>query len=147
MFSKNDLLQQTKKKKQRTKLHVHCEKSPHGVKDSPVLHDAEELVGCGHVMGNGLLGVSEESVWRPDFVHHEVIQPQDFNGALEFQPLINPHLAEKHVHGVLLRHKCNIVLIQKNPTTTIPDSRMKFLSSSIHQHAQDRGDISIQSER
>lgn len=98
-------------------------------------------------MGNGLLGVSEESVWRPDFVYHEVIQPQDFNGALEFQPLINPHLAEEHVHGVLLRHKRNIVLIQKNPTAIIPDSRMKFLSLSIHQHAQDRGDISIQSER
>lgn len=85
------------------------QKSPHGVEDSPVLHNAEELVGCGHVMGNGPLGVSEESVWRPDFVHHAVIQPQDFNGAFEFQPLINPHLAEEHVHGVLLRHKHTVV--------------------------------------
>lgn len=57
--------------------------SPHGVEDSPVLHDAEEFVRCGCVMGNGLLGVSEKSVWRPDLVQHAVVQPQDFSWALE----------------------------------------------------------------
>lgn len=30
-------------------------RSPHGVKDSPVLHDSEQFVGRGHVMGDGLL--------------------------------------------------------------------------------------------
>lgn len=88
-------------------------------------------------MGNGLLGVSEESVWRPDFVHHEVIQPQDFNGALEFQPLINPHLAEKHVHGVLLRHKRNIVLIQKKTHNYNPRFKNE-ISIFVHSSARTR---------
>lgn len=60
-------------------------------------------------MRNGLLGVSEESVWRPDLVHHAVVQPQDFSGALEFQPLVNPHLTEEHVHSVLLKHEHNVL--------------------------------------
>lgn len=76
--------------------------SPHGVEHSPVLHDAEQFVGRGHVMGDGLLGVPEEGVWYPDLVHHAVVQPEDFRGAFKLQPLVNPHLTEEHVHGVLL---------------------------------------------
>lgn len=53
-------------------------------------------------MGYGLLRVTEESVWGPDVIHHEVVQPQDFSWALKFQPLIHPCLTEEHVHGVLL---------------------------------------------
>lgn len=90
--------------------------SPHGVEDSPVLHDAEEFVRCGRVMRNGLLGVSEKSVWRPDLVHHAIVQPQDFRGALEFQPLINPHLTEEHVHGVFLMHEHNTLVGAKQST-------------------------------
>lgn len=78
--------------------------SPHCVKDSPILHDAEQLVGCGHVVGNRFLGVSEEGVWCPDLIHHEVVQPQDFNGTFKFKSFIDPHLAEEHVHGVLLKY-------------------------------------------
>lgn len=61
-------------------------------------------------MGNGLLGVSEESVWRPDLVYHAVVQPQDFSGAFKFQPLIDPHLTEEHVHGVLLTCEHNMLV-------------------------------------
>lgn len=82
-------------------------RSPHGVEDSPILHDAKEFVRCGRVMRNGLPGVSEESVWRPNLVHHAVVQAEDFSRALEFQPLIKPHLTEEHVHGVLLMHEHN----------------------------------------
>lgn len=83
-----------------TNQHLLC--SPHCVEDCPVLHNPEELVGSGHVVGNGLLGVSEKSVRRPDLVHHAVVQTQDLDGAFEFQALVNPHLTEEHVHGVLL---------------------------------------------
>ncbi|TNN62274.1 hypothetical protein EYF80_027538 [Liparis tanakae] len=33
---------------------------------------------------------------------------RDFGGAFKLEPLVNPHLTEEHVHGVLLMHKYNI---------------------------------------
>lgn len=53
-------------------------------------------------MRDGLLGVPEKCIGSPDLFHHEVIQTQDFDGALELQTLIDPHLTEEHVHGVVL---------------------------------------------
>lgn len=75
---------------------------PHGVEDSSVLHDAKQLVGGGHVVRDRPLAISEKGVRSPDLADHEVVQPQDFYWALEFQALINPRLAEEDVHGVLL---------------------------------------------
>ena len=66
------------------------------------MHDAEQLVGGGHVVRDGPLAVPEEGVRGPDLADHQVVQPQDLDGALEFQPLVDPGLAEEHVHGVLL---------------------------------------------
>lgn len=96
------------------------------------MHDAEELVWCGHVMGNGLLGVSEESIWGPDLVHHKVVQPQDFSGALKLQTFINPHLTEEHVHSVLLVHKHEILIHVKTYVlrSMLPKILFKFRSAT-----------------
>ena len=75
---------------------------PHGVKHCSVLHNAKHLVGGCHVVGDGPPGVSEESVWCPNFVHHLVVQSKNLNGAFIPQPLVNPHLSKEHVHSVLL---------------------------------------------
>lgn len=57
---------------------------PHGVEDSSVLHDAEQLVGGGHVVRYRPLAISEKGVGRPNFADHQVVQPQDLNWTLEF---------------------------------------------------------------
>ena len=61
-------------------------------------------------MRNGLPGVSEVSVRRPDLVHHAIVQAQDFSLALEFQPLVNPHLTEEHVHGEFLMQENDMLM-------------------------------------
>ena len=53
-------------------------------------------------MRDGTLAIPEESVRRPDLADHEVVQPQDLNGAFEFQTLVDPRLTEKDIHRVLL---------------------------------------------
>lgn len=75
---------------------------PHGVEDGSVLHDAEQLVGGGHVVRDRPLAVAEKRVWRPDLADHEVVESKDLDGALEFQALVDPRLPEEHVHGVFL---------------------------------------------
>jgi len=77
-------------------------RSPHGVEDGSVLHDAEQLVGGGHVVSDRPLAVPEEGVRRPDLADHQVVEPQDLDGALELQPLVDPRLTEEDVHGVFL---------------------------------------------
>lgn len=76
---------------------------PHGVEDGSVLHDAEQLVGGGHVVRNRPLAVAEKCVRRPDLADHQVVEPQDLDRTFELQPLVDPRLAEEHVHGVFLR--------------------------------------------
>lgn len=76
---------------------------PHGVEDGSVLHDAEQLVGGGHVVRNRPLAIPEKGVRSPDLADHQVVEPQDLDGTFELQTLVNPRLAEEHVHGVLLR--------------------------------------------
>lgn len=75
---------------------------PHGVEDGSVLHDAEQLVRRGHVVRDGPLAVPEEGVGRPDIADHHVVEPQDLDGAIEFQAFVDPRLTEEHVHGVFL---------------------------------------------
>lgn len=81
---------------------------PHGVEDSSVLHDAEQLVGGGHVVRDRPLAIPEKGVRRPDLADHQVVEPQDLDRALEFQPLVNPGLAEEDVHGVFLDGRWNV---------------------------------------
>lgn len=75
---------------------------PHGVEDGSILHNAEQLVGRGHVVRYGPFPVAEEGVRCPDLADHQVVEPQDLNGALELKSLVDPGLAEEHVHSVLL---------------------------------------------
>lgn len=75
---------------------------PHGVEDGSVLHDAEQLVGRGHVVRDGPLAIAEEGVRCPDLADHQVVEPQDLDGALKLEPLVDPGLAKEHIHGVLL---------------------------------------------
>lgn len=56
---------------------------PHGVEDGSILHNTEQLVGRGHVVRYGPLPVAEEGVRGPDLADHQVVEPQDLNGALE----------------------------------------------------------------
>lgn len=48
------------------------------------------------------LAIPEKRVRRPDLADHQVVEPQDLDGALEFQALVDPRLTEEHVHGVFL---------------------------------------------
>lgn len=75
---------------------------PHGVEDSSVLHDAEQLVGGGHVVRDRPLAIPEKRVRCPDLADHQVVEPQDLDRPFEFQPFVNPRLAKEHVHGVFL---------------------------------------------
>lgn len=49
------------------------------------------------------LAVAEKGVRGPDLADHQVVEPQDLDRTFELQPLVNPGLAEEHVHGVFLR--------------------------------------------
>lgn len=80
-------------------------RSPHGVQDGSVLHDAEQLVRSRHVVSDGAFAVSEERIRSPDLADHQVVETQDLYGTLEPQTLVYPRLTEKHVHGVLLQIK------------------------------------------
>lgn len=102
-------------------------RSPHGVEDGPILHDTEQFVRSRHVVRNGPLWVSEERVRDPDLFYHAVVEPQDFCRPLEFQPLINPHLAEEHVHGVILTHRTQRVNVKRN-IKTISQHKMLVLN-------------------
>lgn len=75
---------------------------PHGVEDGTILHNAEQLVGRCHVVRNGPLPIAEKSVRCPDLADHQVVEPQDLNGALELKSLVDPGLTEEHIHSVLL---------------------------------------------
>lgn len=57
---------------------------PHGVEDSSVLHDAEQLVRGGHVVRDRPLAIPEKGVRRPDLADHQVVEPQDLDGTLKF---------------------------------------------------------------
>ncbi len=52
------------------RANVLARRLPHGVQNSSVLHDAEQLVGSGHVVRNRTFAISEESVRCPDLVDH-----------------------------------------------------------------------------
>lgn len=81
---------------------------PHGVEDGSVLHDAEQLVGGGHVVRNRPLAIAKEGVRRPDLADHQVVEPQDLDRTFELEPLVDPRLAEEHVHGVFLQQKLRV---------------------------------------
>ncbi len=47
---------------------------PHCVKQSSILHDPQQLVGHGHIVGHRFLAIVEEGVRGPDLTGHQVIE-------------------------------------------------------------------------
>jgi len=79
--------------------------SPHGVEQRAVVLQPQQLVGRGHVVGDGLLPVEEEGVGGPDVAGQQVVEGQHLHRALEAQALVLPALAEEHVDGVFLQEE------------------------------------------
>lgn len=77
--------------------------SPHGVEQSPVIFQPQQLVGRRHVVCDGFLPIEEEGVRSPDLTGQEIIQGKHLHWAFEAESLIFPALAEEHVYGVFLQ--------------------------------------------
>ena len=78
---------------------------PHRVEEGSIVHQSEQLVRCGHVMGHWFLAIVEEGVRGPDLTSQEIIQWKDLHGSIKFQSFIMPCLSKKYINGVLLRTK------------------------------------------
>ena len=79
--------------------------SPHGVQQRAVVLQTQQLVGRGHVVGDGLLPVVEERVWSPDFAGEEIVERKALHGPFKPKPFVFPALSEKHVDGVFLAQR------------------------------------------
>lgn len=99
---------------------------PHRVEQRAVVHQAEEFIGRGHVVGDRLLAVVEESVGRPDLAGQEVVQRENLHGPVKLQPLVPPALTEEHVDGVLLRGRTEA---QVNRDTQVGAVQVAWLTS------------------
>lgn len=75
---------------------------PHGVQEGAIVHQAQQLVGCCHVMGDRFLPVVEEGIRSPDLTGQQVVQGKYFHGTIKLQPFISPGLPEKDINGVFL---------------------------------------------
>lgn len=75
---------------------------PHGVQEGAVVHQAQQLVGCCHVMSNRFLPVVEEGIRSPDLTGQQVVQGKYFHGTIKLQPFISPGLPEKDINSVFL---------------------------------------------
>lgn len=82
--------------------------SPHSVEQRAVVLQPQQLVGCGHVVGNGFLAIQEESVGCPDVTGQHVIQRQLLHWAFKAQALVLPALSEKHIDCVLLWRRADV---------------------------------------
>lgn len=82
-----------------------CNCSPHGVEKCAIILQPQQLVGCRHVVRNGLLPIVEECVWGPDFAGKKVVERETLHRPLKPQPFIFPALSEKHIYGIFLMHK------------------------------------------
>lgn len=47
---------------------------PHGVQQCPIILQSQQLVGRGHVVGDGFFAVEEKGVGGPDVAGQQVIQ-------------------------------------------------------------------------
>lgn len=83
-------------------LEGHGTSLPHGVQEGAVVHQAQQLVGCCHVVGNRFFPVVEEGVRGPDLTGQQVVQGEYLHGTVELQPLVSPGLPEKYINGVFL---------------------------------------------
>lgn len=86
-------------------LRTPAPRSPHGVEQGAVVLQPQQLVGRGHVVGNGFLPVVEECVRSPDFAGKQVVERQALHGPFKAEPFIFPALPEKHIYGVFLMQR------------------------------------------
>lgn len=84
---------------------LHTAYSPHGVKQSAVILNTQELIRHGHVVCHRFLPIMKESVWSPDFAGHQVVETEDVHWSLKLQPLVFPALPEEHIYRVFLFKK------------------------------------------
>ena len=81
---------------------AHRRHSPHGVQQRAVVLQTQQLVGRGHVVGDGLLPVVEERVWSPNFAGEEIVEWKALHGPFKPKPFVFPALSEKYVDGIFL---------------------------------------------
>jgi len=58
-------------------------RSPHSIEQGSVLHDPQQLVGHGHVVGHRLFTIVEKGIRGPDFAGHQVVEAQDVHRPVE----------------------------------------------------------------
>lgn len=46
---------------------------PHSVKQGAVILQPQQLVGCGHVMSDGLLAIKKEGIGGPDVAGQQIV--------------------------------------------------------------------------
>ncbi len=81
------------------------ESLPHGVEQSPIVFQPQQLVRCSHIMCDGFLPIKEEGVRSPDVTGQEIIQGKHLHWALKAKSFIFPALTEEHVNSVFLQRK------------------------------------------
>lgn len=78
--------------------------SPEAVQNVPVRENPQHDVVCGGVVDEGPLGMDEEHVRNPYFLHQAPVEGHAFvSGAREGQPLILPVVPQIQSHGEVLR--------------------------------------------
>lgn len=97
---------------------------PHGVKQSAVILQPQQLVGRGHVVSNRFLAVKEEGVGSPDVAGQQVVQRQHLHGTFEAQTLVLPALTEEHVNGVFLKGQNKVEGLKIALEAAVPASHL-----------------------
>lgn len=89
---------------------------PHGVEQSPIILQPQQLVRCGHIVCDGFLPVEEEGVRSPDVTGQEIIQGKHLHRAFKAKSFVFPALTEENVNSVFLQEKKTHVMVKKKNT-------------------------------
>lgn len=76
---------------------------PHGVEQRSILHDPQEFVGHGHVVGHRFLAIMKECVRGPNLTGHQIVERKGVHWSMKLQPFVQPALTEEDVHCVFLK--------------------------------------------
>lgn len=99
---------------------------PHGVEQSPVIFQPQQLVRCGHIVRDGLLPIEEEGVRGPDVTGQEVVQGKHLHRAFKAETLVFPALTEEYV---------NCVFLQKKMTQFTRDNKKREMSWRVKDYS------------
>ena len=86
-------------------LSPRCAGSPHGVEQRAIVLQPQQLVGRGHIVGDGLLPVVKECIWGPDFAGEKIVEREALHGPFKPKPFIFPALSEKHIYRIFLMQR------------------------------------------